>query len=218
MTRLVIAAVVCLLAAPAELAAHRLDEYLQAARLSLGRNEIGLEVDMTPGVNVAGPIVALLDRNGDGAISPGEAGEYGESMLRDLVLELDGRAVALTLRRVEISPRDDLMDGLGTIQLRAIGRVPSSASGRRHLYFRNKHRPAESAYLFNTLVPEDAAVSVVFQNRDSVQQTVRVAYEVGPGRAVQLGWVVLAAAVLTPFVFFRQENKIDRRKREREDH
>jgi hypothetical protein len=37
-----------------------------------------------------------------------------------------------------------------------------------------------------------------------VQQTVRVEYEVGPGRAAQLGWVVLAAALMTPFLFFRQ--------------
>jgi hypothetical protein len=213
MRRLVVAAVVCLIAAPAELAAHRLDEYLQAARLSVGRNEIGLEVDMTPGVNVAEAIVALLDRDDDGAISPDEAGAYGEGVLRDLVLELDGRAVALTLTRVEIPPRDDLMDGLGTIQLRAIGRAPSSATGRRHLNFRTKHQPAASAYLVNTLIPEDAAVRVVSQTRDSVQQTVRVEFEVGPGRAVQLGWVVLAAALMTPFVrshrflFLRQENK-----------
>ena len=69
------------LAMPAESAAHRLDEYLQAARVSLARDRIALEVDLTPGANIAPAIVALLDRDGDGTISPIEAEAYGQVCL-----------------------------------------------------------------------------------------------------------------------------------------
>ena len=49
MSRNVIAAIVGVLAMSVELGAHRLDEYLQAARVALARDAIALEVDMTPG-------------------------------------------------------------------------------------------------------------------------------------------------------------------------
>src|SRR5688572_3513135 len=97
-----VAAIVFVLAMPATSAAHRLDEYLQAARLSLARDRIALEVDLTPGVNIAAAIVTLLDRDGDRRISPVEARAYGQAVLADLVLELDGRTVPVTLTRVEI--------------------------------------------------------------------------------------------------------------------
>ena len=47
------AAIVSRLAMRADTAAHRLDEYLQATRLSLARNQITLEIDLTPGANIA---------------------------------------------------------------------------------------------------------------------------------------------------------------------
>ena len=57
MTRLAVATVAFVLAMPAASAAHRLDEYLQAARVSLTRDQITLELDMTPGVNIAQALV-----------------------------------------------------------------------------------------------------------------------------------------------------------------
>ena len=123
MSKVFVAVIVGVLAMPAESAAHRLDEYLQAARVSLARDRITLEVDLTPGANIAPAIVALLDRDGDNTISPIEAGTYGQAVLSDLALELDGRAVAVTLTRVETPSIDDMRDGIGTIQLRAAGQI-----------------------------------------------------------------------------------------------
>jgi hypothetical protein len=182
------------LALPAPASAHRLDEYLQAARLSLARDRITLEVDMTPGMNVAQAIAALVDGNGDGVISQSEAGAYGESVLKELVLELNARAVPLTLTRVEIPSRDELNDGMGTIQLRATGRV-HVAAGRHELHFRNNHQPAGSVYLANALLPEDAGVAVLAQARDPRQQSIRIDYEVEPPWAKVL-WVVVAVTLL----------------------
>jgi hypothetical protein len=36
---------------------HRLDEYLQAARLSLASERVALEIDLTPGIAIAPGII-----------------------------------------------------------------------------------------------------------------------------------------------------------------
>jgi hypothetical protein len=200
MTRFAVATVAFVLAMPAASAAHRLDEYLQAARVSLAREQIMLELDMTPGVNIAQALAGFLDRNGDGDISEGEARKYGDTVLADVVFELDGRPVPLTLTRVEIPSSAAMSDGMGTIQVRAHGPSQSVTSGRRQLYFRNDHQPAASVYLVNALIPEEAGVRVVAQARDPRQQSVRVEYDVGPQRTAQVLWLVLAAVILLPLV------------------
>lgn len=204
MRRVSVAAIVFVLAMPAESAAHRLDEYLQAARVSLARDRITLEVDLTSGVSIAAAIITFLDRNGDGTISPIEAEAYGKVVLSDVVLELDGRPIAMTLTRVEIPALHDMSDGLGTIQLRAVGQVESVVAGRRHLYFRNNHQPVASAYLVNALLSQDRDVGVVAQIRDPRQQTVRVEYNVGARWPAQLLWLALGAAGLTTLIVLRR--------------
>jgi hypothetical protein len=204
MSRVFAAAIVFVLAMPAETAAHRLDEYLQAARVSLARDRITLEVDLTPGANMASAIVALLDRDGDGTISPIEAEAYGRVVLADLVLELDDRPVAVALTRVETPTIDEMLDGLGTLQLRAVGHVETVGAGRRRLYFRNNHQPAASVYMVNALIPEDGDVGVVAQTRDPRQQGVRVEYNVGPQWPVQLLWLILGAAVVSTLIVLRR--------------
>jgi hypothetical protein len=203
MSRVFVSVIVFMLAMPAESAAHRLDEYLQAARVSLARDRVTLEVDLTPGANIASAIVALLDRDGDDTISPLEAGAYGQEVVTDLVLELDGRSVAVTLTRVETPSIDDMRDGVGTIQLRAVGNVDAVAAGRRELYFRNNHQPAASVYLVNALIPDDGDVGVALQSRDPRQQGVRIEYNVGPRWPAQLLWLVLGVAGLSTLMVLR---------------
>jgi len=204
MSKVFAAAIVFVLVMPATTAAHRLDEYLQAARVSLGRDRITLEVDLTPGANIASAVVALLDRDGDRTISPLEAEAYGRAVLADLMLELDDRPVAMALTRVETPTIDEMLDGLGTLQLRAVGKVETVGAGRRQLYFRNNHQPAASVYMVNALVPEDGDIGVVVQTRDPRQQLVRIEYRVGPQWPLQLLWLALGAAVVsTPIVLRR---------------
>jgi hypothetical protein len=199
------AAIAFVMALPAESSAHRLDEYLQAARVSLARDRIELEVDLTPGANIASAIVALLDRDGDNTISPVEARAYGQVVLSDLVLELDDRPVALTLTRVEIPSIDEMRDGLGTIQLRAVSNIKALVTGRRQLHFRNDHRPGESVYLVNALVPPDRGVGVLVQTRDPRQQGIHVEYNVGPPRwPAQLLRLLLGVAGLSTLLMIRR--------------
>lgn len=199
-----VAAIAFVLAMPAESLAHRLDEYLQATRLSLARDGVAVEVDLTPGVNIAADIVTLLDRDGDNTISSLEARAYGEAVLADLVLRLDDQAVQLTLTRVEIPSFAEIADGVGTIQLRAAGNVTAILAGRRHLYFQNNHQPASSVYLVNALLPQDRAVDVAEQRRDPRQQTVRIEYNVGSRWLAQLLWLLLGAAAPAMLIVLRR--------------
>ena len=82
-------------------------------------------------------------------------------MLADVVLELDGQAVALTLDHVEAPSLEEMRHGLGAIQLRASGDVESRMSLRREVRFRNNHHAASSVYLVNALMPTDSGISVV---------------------------------------------------------
>src|ERR1700677_752682 len=86
-----------LLAVPSAIFAHRLDEYLQATLVAIEPGEIRLDINLTPGVAVAGQVLALIDRDSDGVISTNEAGAYAELVRRDLVARLDARNVELKL-------------------------------------------------------------------------------------------------------------------------
>ena len=197
-----------LLTMSASPSAHRLDEYLQAVRVSLARTRVALEVDLTPGAAVADGIVALIDRDGDKKISPLEAESYGRDVLTDVVLELDGHPVALTLSHVEVPSIDEMRHGIGVIQLRASADVEPRMSLRRQLHFQNNHQAGASVYLVNALIPSDRGISVVGQTRDAKQRDVRIEYSVSPQWPEYLYWPVLGAAAL--FFVLRRSSKIRR--------
>ena len=184
------ALVVFFLFLAASASAHRLDEYLQAARLSLARERVGVELDLTPGVACAPAIISIIDRDADSSISPQEAREYGLSVLSQAAVTLDGRAVGLTLDRMEIPPTGDLRAGIGTIELRASGRVERLAAGRHELRFRNDHHPDSASYLINALVPDTSAIRVVTQRRDATQREGRIEYDVAPASSLRWLWLI----------------------------
>ena len=185
-------AVSLLLAADAE--AHRLDEYLQAARLSLMAERAKLELDLTPGVAVAPEIIGLIDRNADEVISPQEAREYAQQALAEMTLTLDGRPLRVILDWVEIPSAAELRAGLGTIALRAGAAVEGLPPGRHDLRFRNDHHPGSAVYLINALHPESPAIQVASQYRDSTQREGRIEYEVGAGSRARWLWLFAGLA------------------------
>jgi len=201
--RVFAAALAGVLLSPAMPAAHRLDEYLQATRVSLARDRITLDVDLTPGASVAPAFVGLLDRDGDTAISPAEAEAYGRRVLSDVVIELDQHPVTVTLTRVETPSIGEMRDGVGTIQLRAVGVIDTIGAGRHDVYFRNNHLPAPSEYLVNALIPEDGDVSVVAQDRDRRQQGIRIEYSVSRHRLAQWLWLLVGAAAISTLIAIR---------------
>jgi hypothetical protein len=200
---LVAGTIALLVGFPPSLHAHELDEYLQAARVSLSRDHVVCEIDLTPGANIASEIVALVDRDADGHVSATEAEAYGRGVLRDVLLELDGQAVPMTLTRVDVPSVEEMTDGVGTIRLEAIANIHPLAAGRRHVYFRNDHHPDAAVYLVNALVPTQRDIMVVGQARDPRQHEIRLEYDVTSAALGQLTWLVLGSAALSALVAWR---------------
>ena len=63
---------------------HRLDEYLQATRVLVATNRIDVSIDLTPGVAVAGQVLAVLDTDRDGQLSDDERAAYAKHVLKDI--------------------------------------------------------------------------------------------------------------------------------------
>ena len=170
---LTIAAILLCAAAPGF--SHRLDEYLQATMLSVGKDQVVAEMRLTPGVAVAPVVLAGIDTNADGIISGAEQGAYAAKVLRDVSLTIDGSRVPLRLVSVKFPATAAMKEGLGAIQLEFVARAPRGGPNRR-LVFRNLHQSGMSAYLVNALVPSDPGVRLAAQNRSEDQSVYQLDY------------------------------------------
>jgi hypothetical protein len=180
--------------------AHRLDEYLQAALISVEKGRVALEIRLTPGVAVLPAVLASVDTDGDGVISAAEQRAYAARVLRDLALTVDGERLPLRLVGMKFARIEEMKEGRGEIQFDVMGDVPAG-NGNRRLVFENHHARALAAYLVNTLVPRDPAIRIAAQNRNYQQSWYQLDYEQAGGAAqVVAGW--LGAVPLLLFARF----------------
>jgi hypothetical protein len=181
------AAMLVLQAAPAH--AHRLDEYLQATTISVGKDVVQAQIRMTPGVAVFSNLFAAIDANSDGLISESEQRAYAERVLRDLSLAIDGTRLPLRLVAVKFASLAELKEGRGIIQIDFAAVAPRGGSTRR-LTFVNYHQPRIAQYLVNALVPRDSTIRVTGQSRNYEQSSYRMDYSLAGARsgAQPLAW------------------------------
>ncbi len=171
--------VVCaLLATVPPAGAHRLDEYLQATRLSIDIEHVDLEIDLTAGNALASRVFAWIDTNRDGQVSGAEGDAYARQMLRSVVLKVDGYPVPITLAGTSFPQFRDMRLGVGTIRLWATAKVPSAGAGRHQVSFLNTHRPESSVYLVNALVPENPRIQLGEPRRDRAQLSLTLDYTI----------------------------------------
>jgi hypothetical protein len=176
---------------PSEATAHRLDEYLQAARVAVRPDGIRLELDLTPGANIAESVIARIDADGDRRFSGEEGASYARVVLGDVGVWLDGVALAVRLQRVEVSTPQELLDGVGLIRI--VATMPTVPIVARHeLILRNAHETDRGVFLMNALVPASKNVIITAQSRDRRQQQFRMTYEVRSSVS-QLAWLLAAA-------------------------
>jgi hydrogenase/urease accessory protein HupE len=179
-----------LLLSPATTTAHPLDEYVQATYITLTAEAVELELFLTPGVEVAPRVLALIDADGNGEISAGEAGTYGRSVLRQLRLAVDGRPLALEIAAVEYARPAEILRGDGTLRLRvkAAGWAGAEIDGRGTLHrlsYHNAHEPVPSSYLVNAYLP-DAPITITRQERDWSQHGIEIDFSLSgdvPGKS-----------------------------------
>lgn len=182
------------LAVPAS--AHRLDEYLQATRLSIDTTRVDVEMDLTAGVALASKVFAWIDANRDGEISSVEGEAYAREVLGSCVLKVDGIAVPLTLVASRFPEFREMSLGEGTIRLRVTAKVPAAPEGHRQISFLNMHRAEVSVYLVNALVPENPRVQIADQRRDAAQHGLTLDYTVtGEGRSDRTAALLIGLAM-----------------------
>jgi hypothetical protein len=160
--------------------AHRRDEYLQAARLDVEPDRIEIDLDLTPGIDVADRIVAAVDRNHDGSLSPDEKRRYEDEVLGALDVELDGRPLRVQLLAASFPGLDTFSHGDGTMHFQSRAVLPPLSAGAHRLLFRNSHRRDVSVYLANALVPESDQVAITGQERDGDQRELTIAFATRP--------------------------------------
>jgi molybdate transport system substrate-binding protein len=192
----ILSALVLTLLTPSMADAHRLDEYLQAARIAVTLDRLTIEMSLTPGVSLADATIARLDGDGDGTITPDEAERYGRVVVADLRASIDGDALALSLRHIDVPTAGEFREGVGTIRLISEAPLPAVLPGSHVVRVENQHRPAGSVYLANALLPDDARIEIGRQVRDPDQQVLDVHFETASSPGAGLAWLVVAGALL----------------------
>jgi hypothetical protein len=184
---------------PATAAAHRLDEYLQATRISVEVNRVLVEMNLTPGAAVADSLFSTIDRDGDQHISEAEGAAYAELVVRSLSLDVDGWRHQLTPETYRIPSLADMRLGEGVIRLKATAALPRVSAGPHHLRFTNTHRSDIGVYLVNALVPSDMRIHITGQSRDMLQRDYEMQFTVTRGEdsvALAAVWPPLLALAM----------------------
>jgi len=175
MRRLAVA-VVFALALQTRAFAHEVDEYVQAALISLERDHLDVHLRLVAGADVFPQVFASIDTNRDGAVSEAEKQAYAHTVVRDLAFDLNGQHTAAEIVSSTFPPVDLMKEGLGEIQLAL--RVPVFKPGaHQKLVLENHHQRAISAYLMNCLKPRDASLRIVSQRRSAGQSRYEIDYD-----------------------------------------
>jgi nickel/cobalt transporter (NicO) family protein len=177
-------AVLCAWPEPSVALAHPLDEYLQALYVTLASDRVELELDLTPGVLVAPQVVALIDSDGDGQISEGEARAYARRVLSEVRVKVDQQPYGLVPTAVVVPPMLNLTAGAGLIHLEAAAvgpdgtGIPPRPAGAHRVSVWNGHAPVKSTYQSAVVLQRAGEIEVRQQSRDDLQQRLRVDYSV----------------------------------------
>ena len=188
--------------------AHRLDECLQAMRVTIDIDRISLDLDLTPGASIADRMFATLDSNHDGEISDEEAHAYAQRVLDSIAVSVDGRPAPVMLIRRRFPTLREMRGGVGIIHLSAQTAVPP-AVGRHQVSYGNSFLPDLSVYLANALVPSDDRVHIGEQRRDFLQRSLTVDYRVTASRSIsRIGWSVTLFAMIGTLVVARRTRSL----------
>ena len=165
--------------------AHRLDEYLQATLISVEKDHVEVSMRLIPGIAVSSAVIASIDTNGDGVLSPQERWDYAQRVLSELALSIDGKKLEPKLKSADFPQIQEMRDGLGEIHIEYTAELPGGGPNRK-LILENNDQRQRAVYLVNALVPSDPGISIVAQKRNQVQSTYELDYTQAGGPAGSL--------------------------------
>jgi hypothetical protein len=162
--------------------AHRLDEYLQATLISVEKDHVDVSMRLIPGIAVSSAVIASIDKNGDGILSPQERWDYAQRVLSELALSIDGKKLDPKLKSADFPQVQEMRDGLGEIHIEYTAALPAGEPNRK-LILENHNQGQRAVYLVNALAPIDPGISIVAQKRNQVQSTYELDYAQASGPA-----------------------------------
>jgi hypothetical protein len=160
--------------------AHRLDEYLQATLIAVERDHVAVSMRLIPGIAVSSAVIASIDTNGDGVLSPQERWDYAQRVLSELALSIDGKKLEPKLKSADFPQIQEMRDGLGEIHIEYTATLPGGGLNRK-LILENNNQRQRAVYLVNALAPGDPGISIVAQKRNQVQSTYELDYTQASG-------------------------------------
>ena len=159
--------------------AHRLNEYLEAATISLLPGKILMELRLTPGRDVAANVQRKIDLNGDHHISPEEQRTYLATLDHDLLITLDGRTIALTSISFSFPTVEAMNNGVGDILITYGINTGNEDLLHHQLVLKNGHYSSIAVYLVNCLLPADTGIHVTGQIRSNDQSVYQLDFTTG---------------------------------------
>lgn len=205
-------------------AAHVLDEYVQAAQLSLAPDGVRVEMRLVPGVEVAHHVLKLIDLDRNGQISPVEEQAYARRVLQDVSLTVDGQLAPLALTSVEFPSWREMNEGTGAIRLDLKAEAVLRAAGEHQVSFRNDHLPKLGVYLINALVPATSEIKINGQTRDQLQHEMLLSFQVSPYVAAVnpqvaqpwIGALIFCGSLMLLFLLCKQLRQYVRRRQDKQ--
>src|SRR5262249_36125618 len=153
------------LAGTGQVLAHRLDECLQAALIEIKPDEIRVQLNMNPGVEVAASVICQIDRDHDGKITQAERARYARTVgVKTLSLSLDRERLKLEFIDAAFDSIPELESGSGNIRLN-LRALRAIRPGDHVVSFENRHQPKLSVYLLNAVLPKTPAIRILKQER-----------------------------------------------------
>lgn len=165
------------LALAAPLSAHRTEGLLQASLVEVLPAQVGVEVTLTPGIDIAPKIIALLDANGDGEFSGAESTGWSALFMARQTVTADGQSLPLKLVNLRSSPLAEMTYGHAQIVVHFTADFGPLALGPHTIVCANRYEPIPCSYQCNGLVPKAPGVRITHHRRDERQQELTLAAE-----------------------------------------
>lgn len=149
---------------------------LTATYVTVGNDNIEVELVVTAGVLVAPGILPQLDPNGDKEITQAEGEAYATKAVADVSLTWDGADLPLALGRVEVPTYRVVQAGYGEVRATAMARLPGAAraDATHALRLVNTSTSANPRFQTNAFVRKQSVVTLGPQRRTSDQRVLEM--------------------------------------------
>ncbi|MCI0534653.1 MAG: hypothetical protein L0Z50_05440 [Verrucomicrobiales bacterium] len=164
-------------AEPPSLRAANDQGLLQSSLVEILPTQVGVEVTLAPGIDLAPKIIALIDLDHNGVFSDLESEAWSELFMARQSVTVDGQSLPLELKSVRASPLAEMTGGHAQIVVHYTAELGSLARGSRTIVCANRYEPIPCAYQCNGLVPKAPGVRIASHRRDERQRELTLAVE-----------------------------------------